>query len=441
MTPDMDRWRRLPVAQQPVWPEQQSVQEVVARLAAAPPVVAPHEVLRLRARLADVAAGKAFLLQGGDCAETFANNTEAHLRGLTQTLLQMAVVVTFRARLPVVKVARVAGQYAKPRSDERDEDGLPSYRGDLVNDLVATEEGRRPDPWRLLHAHAHSAAAMNLLRAFGDSGLADLHGVRGWTAEWARISETGERFAAMAAEIERALALMEACGVDDPALRSTELYCSHEALILEYERALTRTGPGGAAFDLSGHMVWVGERTRQLDGAHIDFVSRLANPVGVKLGPSAHHDDVVELLERLDPDQTPGRVTLITRMGNERVRDLLPTLIEKVAATGRPVVWACDPMHGNTERSSNGYKTRRVDRIVDEVLGFFEVHRALGTHPGGVHVELTGDDVTECLGGTQALGDHDLPGRYETACDPRLNPHQSLDLAFLIADLLAEVRS
>lgn len=442
MTEDLDRWRTLPAAQQPNWPDTDAVAEVVRTLSTVPPIVAPYEVDALRDRLGEVAQGRAFLLQGGDCAETFDDNTEPHLRATTRTLLQMAVVLTYGASMPVVKVGRVAGQYAKPRSSDIDALGLPSYRGDMVNSLEPDPHSRIPDPQRMVRAYANAAAAMNMLRAFGRGGLADLHAVHDWNKDFVKNSPAGERFEAIGREIDRALAFMRACGVNDDALRATDLYCSHEALILEYERALTRIEPsdlGGAPnrpYDLSAHMVWVGERTRQLDGAHLEFVSQIANPIGVKLGPTTTPDFAVELVERLDPHREPGRLTLISRMGNDKVRDVLPSIVEKVQSTGHLVVWECDPMHGNTHESSTGYKTRHFDRIVDEVLGFFEVHRGLGTHPGGIHVELTGEDVTECLGGAQAISDLDLAGRYETACDPRLNTQQSLELAFLVAEML-----
>jgi 3-deoxy-7-phosphoheptulonate synthase len=439
VTDDLDRWRSLPAAQQPVWPDPAALAEVTRTLSTVPPIVAPYEVLALRERLGEVAAGRAFLLQGGDCAETFDDNTEPHLRATTRTLLQMAVVLTYGASVPVVKVGRLAGQYAKPRSSDLDALGLPSYRGDMVNSIEPVLEARIPDPQRMVRAYANAAAAMNMLRAYGRGGLADLHAVHDWNNDFVSNSPAGERYEAIAREIDRALAFMQACGIDDANLRSTDLYCSHEALILDYERALTRRNvdtEDGLAFDLSAHMVWVGERTRQMDGAHLDFVSRIANPIGVKLGPGTTPEVAAELVERLDPDRVPGRLTLISRMGNGKVRDVLPAIVEKVTATGHLVVWECDPMHGNTHESPTGYKTRHFDRIVDEVLGFFEVHRALGTHPGGIHVELTGEDVTECLGGAQAISDADLHGRYETACDPRLNTQQSLELAFLIAEML-----
>jgi 3-deoxy-7-phosphoheptulonate synthase len=434
--PGLDAWRSLPAGQQPDWPDQAAVRAAAAALSALPPLVVPSEVDTLRSRLAAVARGEAFLLQGGDCAETFAGATEPALRATLKTLLQMAVVLTYGASVPVVKVARIAGQYAKPRSTPVDALGLPSYRGDMVNDLEPTPEARRADPGRLLRAYQTAASTLNLLRAFATGGEADLGRVHDWNKDFVRTSPAGARYEQLAREIDRAMDFMRACGVRDDVLRGVELFSSHEALILEYERALTRPGPDGRSYDLSGHSVWIGDRTRTLDGAHVDYVSRLANPVGLKVGPTASPERVTELVERLDPDATPGRLTLISRMGNRRVLDLLPPVVEKVAATGRPVVWQCDPMHGNTEESASGYKTRNFERVVDEVRGFFEVHRALGTHPGGIHVELTGEDVTECLGGAQEIGDADLAGRYETACDPRLNTQQALELAFEIAEML-----
>jgi 3-deoxy-7-phosphoheptulonate synthase len=432
----LDVWRSLPREQVPPWEDRAAVDEVCRVLNTVPTIVAPYEVLELRQRLAQVCEGKAFLLQGGDCAETFADNTESHLLANARTLLQMAVVLTYGASLPVVKVARVAGQYTKPRSSALDALGLPAYRGDLINSLEPTPEARVADPQRMIRAYANASSAMNMLRAYLGGGMADLHGVHEWNKGFVTTSRAGERYEALAAEIDRALAFIRACGMtEDEALRTVTLYCSHEALALEYDRALTRI-VDGQAFGLSGHFLWVGERTRQLDNAHIDFVSRIQNPIGVKLGPETTPEAAIELCERLNPENDPGRLTLISRMGNQKVRDTLPPIVEKVSAAGHKVVWQCDPMHGNTHESSNGYKTRHFDRIVDEVLGYFEVHRGLSTHPGGLHVELTGEDVTECLGGAQAIEDADLPGRYETACDPRLNTQQSVELAFLVAEML-----
>jgi 3-deoxy-7-phosphoheptulonate synthase len=428
-----------PAAQQPEWPEPAHVAHVRTVLESVPPVTLPPEVDRLQERLAAVARGEAFLLQGGDCAETFVDNTEPHIRATIRTLLQMAIVLTYGASLPVVKVGRIAGQYAKPRSAPVDALGLPSYRGDIVNSLVADPAARVPDPSRMVRAYANAGAAMNLVRALTATGMADLTMVHDWNKDFVRTSPAGERFEDIAAEIERALNFMHACGVEHHNLHSVEFYASHEALLLDYERALLRLDASRSQprlYDLSAHFLWIGERTRQLDGAHVAFAELLSNPIGLKIGPTTTPELAVEYVERLDPQGIPGRLTLVSRMGNGRVRDVLPAIVEKVEASGHKVIWQCDPMHGNTVESTTGYKTRHFDRIVDEVQGFFEVHRALGSHPGGIHVEVTGEDVTECLGGAQEISDTDLAGRYETACDPRLNTQQSLELAFLVAEML-----
>ncbi len=432
----LDVWRELPAAQQPNWPDKAALRAAAAALAGAPPLVVASEVDQLRERLGAVARGEAFLLQGGDCAETFATSSQADVAGKVRVLLQMAVVLTYGASMPVVKLGRIAGQYAKPRSADIDASGRPSYRGDMVNELHGD---RTPDPRRIQRAYSTAASTLNLMRAYAGGGLASLDRVHAWNTTFAGSTETGTRYEKLAGEIDRAVRFMRACGVHDAALESVELYAGHEALILEYERALTRVEEG-RAYDLSGHFVWVGERTRQLDGAHLDFVSRLANPIGVKLGPTTTPEFAAELVERLDPDNTPGRLTLISRMSNARVRDALPPIVEKVRSTGHLVVWQCDPMHGNTEETIDGVKTRHLDRIIDEVDGFFDVHASLGTHPGGLHVELTGDDVTECIGGTAELTAADLGRRYETACDPRLNIEQSLELAFRVAERLVADR-
>ncbi len=426
-------------AQQPAWPDAAHVAYVRTVLESVPPVTLPPEVDRLRDRLGAVAEGRAFLLQGGDCAETFVDNTEPHIRATIRTLLQMAIVLTYGASMPVVKVGRIAGQYAKPRSAPVDALGLPSYRGDIVNSLVADPVARIPDPSRMVRAYANASAAMNLVRALTATGMADLTMVNDWNKDFVRTSPAGARYEALAAEIERALGFMDACGVEDYRMHTTEFYASHEALLLDYERSMLRLDTTGAApklYDLSAHFLWIGERTRQLDGAHVAFAELLSNPVGLKIGPTTTPEQAVEYVERLDPHGTPGRLTLMSRMGNGKVRDVLPPIVEKVTASGHKVIWQCDPMHGNTVESTTGYKTRHFDRIVDEVQGFFEVHGALGTHPGGIHVEVTGEDVTECLGGAQEISDADLSGRYETACDPRLNTQQSLELAFLVAEML-----
>jgi 3-deoxy-7-phosphoheptulonate synthase len=428
-----------PAAQQPEWPDPEQVLAVRAVLEAVPPVTVPGEVDRLGDQLAAVARGEAFMLQGGDCAETFVDNTEPHIRANIRTLLQMAVVLTYGASLPVVKIARIAGQYAKPRSSPTDALGLPSYRGDLINSLNRSAEARVPDASRMVRAYANSSAAMNLVRAVTGTGMGDLAKVHEWNQEFVLTSRAGERYERVAGEIDRAMRFMAACGVDSHSLHTVEIFSSHEALLLDYERAMLRLDLASAEeklYDLSGHFLWVGDRTRQLDGAHIAFAQILANPVGVKIGPSTTPEQAVEYVERLDSDNRPGRLTLISRMGNTEVRDVLPPIIEKVQASGHLVIWQCDPMHGNTEEASTGVKTRHFDRIVDEVQGFFEVHHELGTHPGGIHVEFTGEDVTECLGGAQEISDADLAGRYETACDPRLNTQQSLELAFLVAEML-----
>jgi 3-deoxy-7-phosphoheptulonate synthase len=429
MTTTTATWRERPAAQQPAWPDGAEVDRVEAELSGLPPLVWPSEVDALRGRLAQVARGEAFLLQGGDCAETFAANTTDSVRDKVRTLLAMAVVLTYGASVPVVKLGRWAGQYAKPRSADLDATGIPSYRGDAVNGL--DPEDRTPDPQRMIRAYQASAVTLNLLRAFATGGDADLHAVHDWNKDFVRRSTAGRRYDRLARDIDRALAFMRACGVDDDATRGVELYASHEMLLLPYEAALTRGG-----YDLSAHLVWVGERTRDVAGAHIAFAQGIANPVGCKLGPTSTPDDAVALADLLDPDHEPGRLTFVTRLGAGRVTDLLPPLVEKVRASGHPVVWACDPMHGNTITSAYGHKTRHFDDVLTEVRGFFEVHAGLGTHPGGLHVELTGDDVTECLGGGENIDDAGLSLRYETACDPRLNTGQSIELAFLVAEML-----
>ncbi|MGH8870052.1 MAG: class II 3-deoxy-7-phosphoheptulonate synthase [Actinomycetes bacterium] len=453
--PAREAWRSLPAAQQPGWPEPIAVRRVHDTLAGLPPLVTAGECDTLRDRLAAVARGEAFLLQGGDCAETFAGVTAGAIRDKIKTLLQMAVVLTYGAAVPVVKVGRMAGQYAKPRSRDTElvPSGLPgegpvelaSYRGDAVNGEHREAAAREPDPDRMVRAYHAAAATLNLVRAYAHGGFADLRQVHAWNADFVRRSPAGQHYEAIAGEIDRALAFMQACGVDLDRLESThgvELYASHEALLLEYEDALTRVDErSGDPYGLSGHLLWIGERTRALDGAHVAWAATVANPVAVKLGASTSPDDALALVERLDPGRTPGRLSMVTRMGARRVRDVLPPLVEKVTAAGSEVVWVCDPMHGNTTESSTGLKTRHFDDIVDEVTGFFEVHRSLGTVPGGLHVELTGDDVTECLGGADRLVDADLAGRYETACDPRLNVRQSLELAFLVAEMLSGRRA
>ncbi|WP_086848909.1 class II 3-deoxy-7-phosphoheptulonate synthase [Streptomyces coeruleofuscus] len=431
-------WRDLPAAHQPSYPDAEALHEVIADLASYPPLVFAGECDRLRARLAEVARGEAFLLQGGDCAEAFDAVSAEHIRNKLKTLLQMSAVLTYAASVPVVKVGRIAGQYAKPRSqptETRQGVTLPAYLGDAVNGLAFTESARAPDPERLRRMYHASAATLNLVRAFTTGGYADLRQVHAWNRDFVRSSPSGQRYERLAGEIDKALSFMRACGAGPDGVRAVEFYASHEALLLDYEAALTRTDSRtGESYDTSGHMVWIGERTRQLNGAHIDFASRIRNSLGIKLGPETTPEEAVAYVERLDPQREPGRLTFIVRMGADRIRDRLPALVEKVTASGAQVAWVTDPMHGNTFEAASGHKTRRFDDVLDEVKGFFAVHKALGTHPGGIHIELTGDDVTECVGGGDEILVEDLHQRYETACDPRLNRSQSLDLAFLVAD-------
>ncbi|WP_078861806.1 class II 3-deoxy-7-phosphoheptulonate synthase [Streptomyces sp. NRRL F-5123] len=437
--PALPARRGLPAAQQPDYPDPQALQEVVADLETCPPLVFAGECDRLREHMAAVARGEAFLLQGGDCAETFEAVSADQIRGKLRTLLQMSAVLTYAARVPVVKVGRIAGQYAKPRShayETRDGVTLPSYRGDAVNGLDFTRQSRTPDPARLRRMYHSSAATLNLVRALSTGGFADLRQVHAWNRDFVASSPSGERYERLAREIDSALSFIHACGASPEEFEKTEFFASHEALLLDYERALTRVDSRtGELYDVSGHMVWIGERTRQLDGAHIAFAARIRNPVAVKLGPTTTVDEALQYAERLDPDGEPGRLTFVVRMGAKRIRDRLPELVEKVTASGLTVAWVSDPMHGNTYEAPSGHKTRSFDDVLDEVKGFFEVHRALGTHPGGIHVELTGDDVTECVGGGAEVFVDDLHRRYETACDPRLNHSQSLDLAFLVAEM------
>jgi 3-deoxy-7-phosphoheptulonate synthase len=434
----MDGWRDLPAAQQPDWPDPARLRAVTGELAGLPPLVFAGECDVLRDRLAAVARGEAFVLQGGDCAETFAGATADAVRAKLQTLLQMAVVLTYGASVPIVKIGRMAGQFAKPRSratEIRDGVDLPAYRGDAINGIEFTAQARTPDPARLLRAYHCSAVTLNLCRAFATGGYADLHQVHAWNQDFVRESPSGQRYERLAGEIDRALAFMRACGADPEELHAVEFYSSHEALLLDYEHALTRPDSRtGRPYDTSAHLVWIGERTRDIDGAHVEFASGIRNPVAVKIGPSATPAEVLGLIAKLDPERQPGRLTLITRMGAGRIRDALPALVQAVQAEGIEVPWVCDPMHGNTFEAPSGHKTRRFDDVLDEVQGFFEVHRGLGTHPGGIHIEFTGDNVTECVGGSHEIVADDLYRRYETACDPRLNRGQALDLAFMVAE-------
>jgi 3-deoxy-7-phosphoheptulonate synthase len=438
-------WRGRPAAQQPSWPDEEALKHVEARLCALPPLVVAGEARRLTASLAEVANGRAFLLQAGDCAESFGDFAADSIRDKLKVILQMAVALTYAAGVPVVKVGRIAGQFAKPRSQPTERVGdleLDAFRGHMVNDEPFESDARRPDPGRLLTAYHQSAATLNLLRAFTKGGFADLSHAHAWNQQFVATSAEGRRYDRIASEIDRAMRFMAACGIDlsaESGLHQVDFWTSHEALILNYEEALTRQDSfTGDWVDCSGHLLWVGERTRQPDGAHVEFLSGVINPLGAKVGPNATPDEVVALCDRLDPHRTPGRLTLITRFGAGRVAELLPPLLAAVADSGHPVVWACDPMHGNTFVSGSGRKTRRFDDILSEVGEFFEVHREAGTWPGGVHVELTGDDVTECLGGAEEIAEGDLGQRYTTACDPRLNARQSLDLAFRVAEFLRD---
>jgi 3-deoxy-7-phosphoheptulonate synthase len=436
-------WRRFPAAQQPEWPDADALKKVEARLTLLPPLVFAGEARYLTTQLGHVANGEAFLLQAGDCAESFAEFTADSIRDKLKIILQMAVALTYAAGVPVVKVGRIAGQFAKPRSAETEHVGdlaLQSFRGNMVNDEAFEVEARTPDPERLVAAYHQSASTLNLLRAFTKGGFADLSQVHLWNQQFVASSTEGQRYERVASEIDRALRFMAACGIDlnnEEGLHQVDFWTSHEALILPYEECLTRMDSlTGDWYDCSAHMVWIGDRTRQLDGAHVEFVSGINNPVGLKVGPSCTPAEVVALCDRLNPDRLPGRLTLITRFGADRIADLLPPILRAVEAEGHPVVWTCDPMHGNTFTSEGGRKTRRFDDILSELRSFFDVHRDEGTWPGGVHVELTGDDVTECLGGAEEILEVDLEARYTTACDPRLNARQSLDLAFRVAEFL-----
>lgn len=436
----LDNYRNLEAAQQPTWPDLKKLEEVKAILATYPPLVFAGEVDILKNRLAQAASGQAFLLQGGDCAETFADATADRIRNRVKTMLQMAVVLTYGASMPVVKMGRMAGQFAKPRSSDteiREGVELPAYRGDAVNGYDFTLESRTADPMRLLQAYNTSASTLNLIRAFTMGGFADLRSVHEWNKGFTD-NPANSRYETMAREIDKAIKFMAACGANFNELRTTEFYTSHEGLLFDYERPMTRIDSRtGTPYDTSAHFIWIGERTRKLDGAHMDFLSRVRNPLGVKLGPNTSVDDVLALIEKLDPEREPGRLTLISRMGAGKIREALPKLVKAVKDAGAQPLWVTDPMHGNGITTANGYKSRRFDDVMDEVRGFFEVHRDLGTFPGGVHIELTGDDVAECLGGSEHIDEATLESRYESLCDPRLNHSQSLELAFLVAEELA----
>ncbi len=443
-----DTWRQKPIEQVPQYPDAKALRAVEDRLRRYPPLVFAGEARRLMVALGDVAEGRAFLLQGGDCAESFAEFHPNNIRDTFRVMLQMAVVLTFGAACPVVKLGRMAGQFAKPRSEPfetRDGVRLPSYRGDMVNGMEFTPEARMPDPERLVQAFNQSAAMLNLLRAFAQGGYADLHKVHQWTLGFVADSPLGERYRDLANRLSETLDFMAACGLTSettPQIRETDFFTSHEALLLEFEEAMTRVdSTTGRWYDTSAHLLWVGDRTRRIDGAHVEFLRGIGNPVGLKAGPGMTPHDLLRLIDILNPDNVPGRLTVVARMGVDKVRSHLPPLVRAVKAEGRKVVWACDPMHGNTFKSESGFKTRHFDRILEEVRLFFQVHEAEGSHAGGVHFEMTGQDVTECMGGAQAISDENLSARYHTHCDPRLNAKQALELAFLLAEELKEARA
>ncbi len=440
-------WRDKPVTQLPIYEDSDALKQAESELHKMPPLVFAGEARNLQTSLGDVAMGKAFLLQGGDCAESFAEFNAAKIRDTFRVILQMAVVLTYAGSLPVVKVGRIAGQFAKPRSSNTETQGditLPTYRGDNVNGLDFTAEARTPNPERMIRAYHQSASTLNLLRAFATGGYADLQRVQQWNLEFAEGSPLAKRYHDLAARISDAVRFMAACGVTSetvPALRTTDFYTSHEALLLNYEEAMTRTdSTTGKWYDTSAHMLWVGARTHQEDHAQIEFVRGLHNPLGLKCSPALDPDELMRLIDILNPKNIPGRLTLIARMGHDQVIENLTPLVRTIKAEGRHVVWSCDPMHGNTIKSNSGYKTRNFEHILTEVKGFFTVHKTEGTHPGGVHFEMTGQDVTECVGGAEAISDADLSSRYHTHCDPRLNANQALELAFLIADELQAIR-
>ncbi|MBT5798226.1 MAG: 3-deoxy-7-phosphoheptulonate synthase class II [Alphaproteobacteria bacterium] len=449
MTWQPNSWREFPIKQVPEYPDLSSLKEVEETLGKRPPLVFAGEVQDLRKKLGDVANGKAFLLQGGDCAESFAEFSANNIRDSFKVILQMAVALTFGAGLPVVKVGRMAGQFAKPRSAPTEViDGmeLPSYRGDMVNGIEFNEVNRIPDPTRLLNVYDHSAATLNLLRAFSQGGMANLDQVHSWNSEYIKNTAQSKKFDQLSEKIEECLQFMAACGVRSDNTRSlmeTEFYTSHEALLLNYEEAMTRKDTitnQKELFTTSAHMVWIGDRTRQIDGAHVEYMRGIANPIGLKCGPSLATDDLLRLIDVLNPDNIPGRLTLIARMGADHVMAKLPELLRAVDRAGAQVVWCCDPMHGNTVKASSGYKTRRLEDVMREVEGFFAAHDSVGTYPGGIHFEMTGQNVTECVGGVDSVTEESLGDRYHTHCDPRLNASQSLELAFLIANLMKKRR-
>jgi 3-deoxy-7-phosphoheptulonate synthase len=443
-----DSWRKKPILQVPDYPDPQVLAETEKQLATFPPLVFAGEARNLKKALGQVASGQAFLLQGGDCAESFAEHGANNIRDFFRVFLQMAIVLTYAGASPVVKVGRIAGQFAKPRSSPTEKRGdvtLPSYRGDIINDIDFTPEARIPDPRRQLAAYRQSAATLNLLRAFAKGGYASVENVHQWMLQSVSDSPQSRQYADLADRVSGALDFMRACGLTfavDSALGTTDFYTSHEALLLGYEQAFTRVdSTTGDWYATSGHMIWIGDRTRQHDHAHIEYARGIKNPIGLKCGPSLKVDDLLRLIDILNPDNEPGRLTLIGRFGADKVGEHLPAMVRAVKREGRVVLWSCDPMHGNTITAASGYKTRPFDLILKEVRGFFDVHAAEGTHAGGVHLEMTGQNVTECTGGARAISDADLNDRYHTVCDPRLNAEQAIDMAFLLSDLLKKERS
>ncbi|PPR76251.1 MAG: Phospho-2-dehydro-3-deoxyheptonate aldolase [Alphaproteobacteria bacterium MarineAlpha2_Bin1] len=439
----LDSWKSKPIEQQPKYENEAELKDAEDKIQSYPPLVFAGEARNLKKILAEVSEGRAFLLQGGDCAESFSEFHPDNIRDTFRVLLQMSVILMFGSSLPVVKIGRMAGQFAKPRSSSIEtQDGikLPSYRGDIINSIEFNENMRKPDPNRLIQAYLQSSSTLNLIRAFSQGGYSDLRRVHGWNLDFVSESPQGEKYKEIAERIAESLKFMESCGIKPenvPLLKQTDFYTSHEALLLGYEQALTRKdSTSGLWYGTSAHFLWIGDRTRQLDGAHVEFLSGLDNPIGVKVGPSMDSEELVKITEKLNPKNEPGRITLIVRMGAENIKKYLPKLIKKIRVEGRSVVWVSDPMHGNTLKASNGYKTRKLEDIILEVKNFFSCHSSEGTYPGGVHFEMTGQDVTECLGGDQEISEEDLSSRYHTFCDPRLNARQALELSFLIADIL-----
>ena len=444
----LNSWRDYPVKHIPKYEDEKELSMVLKKVSSFPPLVFAGETRALKKSLGQVAEGKAFLLQGGDCAESFSEFSADNLRDTFRLILQMAAVLTYSASLPVVKIGRIAGQFAKPRSEDiekRDNKILPSYRGDIINDIDFDIKSRTPDPRRMLEAYSQSSSSLNLLRAFSTGGFADLHQVQKWVLDFVEDSPQGDRYRDLAFRITEALDFMHACGITRdsvPEVKQVEFFTSHEALLLSYEEALTRVdSTTGEIYDCSAHMLWIGERTRELEGAHVEFIRGISNPVGVKIGPNTDIKYIKDIFTKLNPKNIPGRLTFITRLGKDNINDVLPKLIREVSKEGFKVVWSCDPMHANTFKSSNGYKTRSFENIISEVKSFFEIHSSEGTHAGGIHLEMTGKDVTECVGGAQEISEEQLSSRYHTQCDPRLNAHQGIELAFQLSDALKSARN